>query len=43
MPAIQRGEHLAKNIEEFEYDTVFLAGMHEATDQAALQGDREDA
>ena len=55
MPAIQRGEHLAKNIEEFvnagrtcdfgpyKHDTVFLAGMHEATDQAALQGDREDA
>ncbi|MGA8435124.1 MAG: hypothetical protein WB713_10095 [Methyloceanibacter sp.] len=55
MPAIQRGEHLAYDIEEFviagrtcdfgpyKYDTAFLAGMHEATDQAALQGDREDA
>ena len=55
MPVIQRGEYLAHDIEElviagrtcdfgpYKYDTAFLAGMHEATDQAALQGDREDA
>jgi hypothetical protein len=55
MPVIQRGEHLAHDIEDlviagrtcdfgpYKYDTAFLAGMHEATDQAALQGDREDA
>jgi hypothetical protein len=24
----------------YKYDTAFLAGMHQATDQAALQGDR---
>jgi hypothetical protein len=55
MPVIQRGEYLAHDIEELviagrtcdfgpcKYDTAFLAGMHETTDQAALQGDREDA
>ena len=54
-PSFNGGEHLAHDIEElviagrtcdfgpYKYDTAFLAGMHEATDQAALQGDREDA